>query len=409
MTISPQTQAILLLTSHFSKPTENEVKPLTPKEWGRFAIWLKQQEVNPDQLLTGKLPDWLATWKDQDIPLDRIEQLLNRGSALAFAMEKWTRAGLWVLTRTDETYPIYLKQRLKSDSPAILFGCGNQKLLNQGGIAVVGSRHTSEEDLAYSRRLGQTAAEQGYTLISGGARGVDETAMLGTLTHEGTVVGVLADSLLRACCSANYRPSLMNNNLVLISPFYPEAGFNVGNAMFRNKYIYCLSDSSVVIHSDKKGGTWTGALENLKKGWVRLWVKPTQDLLAGNADLVQAGGQWLAETEASQLELRHLLTTTGPDLDSPQAAELSETLNSVINSSNIPLELDFYEFFLLKIQTLCHSQAKTAEELAKQLNIKKSQLESWLKRAMVDKKIQKLSKPVSYRWKTVLPEQKSIF
>ena len=38
----------------------------------------------------------------------------------------------------------------------------------------------------------------------------------------------------------------MDNNLVLISPFYPDAGFNVGNAMQRNKYIYCLSDAAMV-------------------------------------------------------------------------------------------------------------------------------------------------------------------
>lgn len=366
MDISPQTQAILLLTTYFSKPTENEVKPLTPKEWGRFAIWLKQRKLTPDSLLTVNLQSLLNEWQDKDISLDRITQLLNRGSALAFAMEKWTRAGLWILTRTDVAYPNYLKQRLKSNSPAILFGCGNQKLLNQGGIAVVGSRHASEEDLALSHRLGQTIAEQGYTLISGGARGVDETAMFGALTHEGNVIAVLADSLLRTCCSVHYRPYLISEHLVLISSFYPEVGFNVGHAMSRNKYIYCLSDSSIVIHADKKGGTWTGALENLKNQWVRLWVKSTQDSAAGNSDLVQVGGQWLPETDA--LRLNELLAVS--KIDFPQFDEsLSEKPKNMSDSS--VLKLDFYEFFLFKIERLCGSEPKTTKELAKQLNINK--------------------------------------
>ncbi|WP_419638186.1 DNA-processing protein DprA, partial [Thiolapillus sp.] len=132
-------------------------------------------------------------------------------------------------------------------------------------------------DLAYSRDLGALAAGNGYSIVSGGARGVDEAAMLGALEAEGTVIGVLANNLLRACSSARYRKYLMANNLVLISTFYPEAGFNAGNAMQRNKYIYCLSDAAMVVHSGEKGGTWNGAFENIRKQWTPLWVKRSSD------------------------------------------------------------------------------------------------------------------------------------
>ena len=130
--------------------------------------------------------------------------------------------------------------------------------------------------------------------MSGGARGIDEAAMQGALAHEGTGIGVLADSLLRAATSAKYRKALMANNLVLISPFNPEAGFDVGNAMSRNKYIYCLADAAVVVSSTKnKGGTWNGAIENLRQKWVPLWVKSSSESSSGNAELVRQGGRWL--------------------------------------------------------------------------------------------------------------------
>lgn len=119
--------------------------------------------------------------------------------------------------------------------------------------------------------------------------------MLGALENEGTVIGVLAHGLLKAATSKKYRAFIMDNNLVLVSGFYPEAGFNVGNAMARNKYIYCLSEAAVVVHSGTKGGTWNGALENLKKGWVPLWVKKTIDSKAGNQKIVMKGGNWLSE------------------------------------------------------------------------------------------------------------------
>lgn len=296
MNLSPSTQAILLLTAYFNKASKTSVRPLTNKEWGKFAAWLHHQSLKPETLLSGDLNEHLKGWSDPKITLERIQELLNRGTAMALALEKWSRAGLWVLTRSDPEYPTRLKKHLKTDSPPVLFGCGNKQLLNAGGVAVIGSRNTSEADLQFSSDLGKLASSSGHSIVSGGARGVDEAAMLGALDAEGSVIGIMADSLLRACSSKKYRQSLMNNQLVLISPFYPEAGFNAGNAMQRNKYIYCLSDAAVAVHSGTKGGTWTGALENLKKQWVPMWVKPTNDTAAGNAQLVAQGGRWLQES-----------------------------------------------------------------------------------------------------------------
>jgi predicted Rossmann fold nucleotide-binding protein DprA/Smf involved in DNA uptake len=75
----------------------------------------------------------------------------------------------------------------------------------------------------------------------------------------------------------------------MLSPFYPEAGFSAGSAMARNKYIYCLADAAVVVHSGTSGGTWNGALENLEKQWVPTWVKRTGDQAAGNAAIQKRG------------------------------------------------------------------------------------------------------------------------
>ncbi len=289
MTVSANAQAILLLTARFGKSDSGANKPLTPKEYGRFAEWLRLHSLTPERLLSGDLQELLQGWQDKTVMVERVGALLDRGSALALSMEKWLRAGLWVMTRSDPDYPRRLKQHLRSDSPAVLFGCGNRALLNSGGLAVIGSRKVSQDDLVYSSRIGEMASNAGGSIVSGGARGVDETAMLGALGAEGTAVGVLADSLLRACSSGKYRRALMENNLVLVSPFNPEAGFNTGNAMARNKYIYCLADAALAIHSGKKGGTWSGAQEDLKRGWVPLWVKQTDDPEAGNKALMAAG------------------------------------------------------------------------------------------------------------------------
>ena len=416
MSITPDTQAILLLTAHFSKLKTDAVKPLAPKEWGRFATWLKENRLTPEKIMTGELNELLREWEDKTVTSQRIEELMKRGSALALAMEKWLRAGLWVMTRSDPEYPRRFKQRLGTDSPAVLFGCGNQKLLNGGGLAVVGSRNTSESDLAFSRELGKLAASNGYSIVSGGARGVDEAAMLGALAADGTVIGVLADNLLQHCSSAKYRKYLMKNDLVLISPFYPEAGFNVGNAMQRNKYIYCLADAGLVVHSGMKGGTWTGAKENLKKDWVPLWVKETQDEEAGNKAIVADGAAWVssdvntisieglmngAPTE-SDLITTVYVTAAGDIQQMVTEAKSHELVISPVVKSKSALQamkqVEFYDVFLLKIEHICSDSPKTINEIAQIMSLSTTQLKLWLNQAQQENKIQKLLKPVRYAW-----------
>ena len=47
MNLSPMAQATLLLTSYFSKASNETAKPLSNAEWGRFAVWLKDKGMPP--------------------------------------------------------------------------------------------------------------------------------------------------------------------------------------------------------------------------------------------------------------------------------------------------------------------------------------------------------------------------
>ena len=324
MDVSPQAEAVMLLTVSFGKPDSDAARPLTPTEWGAFASWLKDNALAPEDLLQGTPAAVLEGWqhpKHPKVTLERLQALLNRGAALGFALEKWQRAGLWVLTRSDADYPKLLKQRLGRTTPAVLFGCGNKDLLSGNGTAVVGSRHATDADIAFAEEVGQRAAACGQQIVSGGAAGVDRSAMLAALNAEGTALGVLADSLLRSATSATYRKHLMSGHLALVSPFNPEARFLVGNAMARNKYIYCLSHNAIVISSTpESGGTWSGAIENLKKGWVPLWVKPTDTPNSGNPKLVEQGAQWLTNLDDSAFNIEASDTAQGQAPAPPQEA-----------------------------------------------------------------------------------------
>ena len=285
-----QRQAILLLTIALGPAARVAERPLSNAEWAKFASWLRGQNLYPGQLLTDDLAALLDGWEDSKVTLTRLKRLLDRGAALGIAVEKWERAGLWILTQFDREYPNRLKSRHDLRAPPFLVGCGSKRLLDKGGVAVVGSRNAREGELSYARKLAVAVSGYGKSIISGGARGVDLTAMEAALSANGTSVGVLADSLLTTSVSAKFRRYLSGGSLAFVSPFNPEARFNVGLAMARNRYIYCLSDCAVVVDSAKgKGGTWNGARENMKHNWVPIFVKPNGNHDSGNAELLKLG------------------------------------------------------------------------------------------------------------------------
>jgi predicted Rossmann fold nucleotide-binding protein DprA/Smf involved in DNA uptake len=421
MQLNENTQAALLLTVHFLKDESQTVNPLTPVEWGRFAYWLNQNGKQPGDLLSGGLKDILKGWVDKTVTFERVEELLNRGMAMGVALEKWQRAGLWVITRSDSEYPKKLKERLQKNSPPLFFGAGKQQLLHTPALAVVGSRHANEDELQYTRELGRAAAEQGYSVISGGARGVDENAMLGALEAGGTSIGILSGSLFSAISSKKYRQYINNGDLVLISPYNPESGFNIGNAMGRNKYIYCLADAAVVVRADdNKGGTWNGALENLRRNWAPLWVAPFKDPESGNQNMIKKGGAWLDDVKPENLQIAALLKRekrTAQELQPsfPELASVREAATKGYSGSNaekagvpqsktpgdssLNSDMSLYRFFCRKITTLLRQKSQTAEELEKELDLLPAQLEKWLEQAVKDGIIHKNTRPLRYSLK----------
>lgn len=61
--------------------------------------------------------------------------------------------------------------------------------------------------------------------------------------------------------------------------------------MDRNKHIYAMADYSFVAQSDTRGGTWTGAVEDLKRpAHHPLYVYMGRSRVEGCARLVEKGG-----------------------------------------------------------------------------------------------------------------------
>lgn len=429
--MNPTTQAILLLTAHLDK--HDATKPLGPAEWGRLAAHLHRHQHTPADLLQHALRDLLDGWTDKTVSIDRLEKLLQRGSGLAIALEKWQRAGLCILTRADTAYPQRLKKYLGASAPPFFHAIGNLVLANPPqALAVVGSRNANPADLKATAELARRAAQAHITINSGGARGVDEAAMCAALDAGGYSVGILADSLLRASTNRKWRTALQAGQLLLLTTCHPEAAFNSGNAMARNRYIYTMSDAAAVIHAGQKGGTISGAGENLKHHWVPLWVKPSDDPAAANAALVAQGGLWLpadgnisallATTASSQSSLpiesppdnaasaaaaetaANAVSTQTELPGTPPAAEKTEKKPRRRNKKATPELIttftlpDLYQTFLAALPKDAEFGHTALLAQLKSLSIRRVQLLDWLKRAVAENILERKERPVRYRF-----------
>jgi len=424
--LSPNTKAILLLTAPLITGRGKKSSDLlTPGEYKKLAKLLLELGAKPADLLT-PAADQLLGDCHRVIDKARLERLVARGFVLSQAVEHWQARAIWVLSRADAAYPQRLKTRLREDSPAVLYGCGDRQILSSGGLAVVGSRNAEDALIEYTERVGRLAAAAGRTVVSGGARGIDQAAMRGALEAGGMVTGVLADSLEKAAMQRDHRNLLLEGRLVLLSPYDPNAGFFRGHAMQRNKLIYALADAALVVSAEVgKGGTWAGAIEQLQKlCLVPVFVRRSGKDSAGLDALARKGAlPWpepvdadglkaalespipppAAASQQSQLALALPSERTGQVRDADETAPEPAVApgGPVVVAEVAPADELFATVRSLVVRVI-HEPMKAAE-VARALGVTEPQVQKWLKRLVAEEVLVKDKRQARYAVRQLPP------
>jgi predicted Rossmann fold nucleotide-binding protein DprA/Smf involved in DNA uptake len=420
--VSPDTQVTLLLCSRLGP--SNEPAPLNATEYAALCQGLRTESKSLPYLLEPEAVDRYARISRLDP--GRLHALLNRGGALALAVEDWTNKGIWIISPGDEHYPKRLTERLSNKAPPLLYGAGNARLLSRGGLAVVGSRNISERALQATHQAGRLCVQNGIQLVSGGARGVDSEGMQTVLENGGNVIGFVADSLLKMSVNGKYRQGLKEQRLVLVTANDPKTPFNVGNAMARNKFVYCLSDwTLVIVSSFNEGGTWAGATENLKHRWVPLFVRKDVDVPEGNYRLIDKGAiaispesfsspekfmqvlknsQRITEKQCVVCDLTAPYSTAEKLQKQPEALPVhpETTIEKSDKNSRGARKTKADEKVPAPVPDVWQrieeelKEPKTDKELARHYNVELKQMKSWLSEAVEKGEVKKLTRPVRY-------------
>lgn len=303
--------AALLLVNRLTEV--DDAKPLSAREYWE----LLKGVPDPAAMLGLTCHELQALGLDASLA-DRIVRLLDASIPFAFERERLESGGIQVVSTFDDQFPSRLRSRLADGCPAFLLIAGSASHVNSGGLGIVGSRNVSPAGAQVAESAAASAAARGEAVVSGLARGVDQIAMAAALQGGGLVTGVPSEGLSKVARAAEVRRYVVDDRLCLISPYGPDSPFSAGNAMGRNKIIYALADTTLVIATDKDtGGTWAGATEALRRGYgaVAVWIGDGAG--PGNTALTNKGAipiHDLAELAqplepAGQLTLEDFVTT----------------------------------------------------------------------------------------------------
>lgn len=118
---------------------------------------------------------------------------LRDGQALKRELEKTDEFGADIVTVNDPLYPAALLNT--AYPPPVLYVSGTIRPSDAFSIAIVGSRKPSYYGIRTAGHLSQDAVEEGFTVVSGMARGIDSAAHKGALAGKGRTIAVLGSGL----------------------------------------------------------------------------------------------------------------------------------------------------------------------------------------------------------------------
>ena len=279
-------QGFLLMTSHLG-------------DLDRKVLTVAQMRVLAECVRASEFPQEDRTMTEEDVmalgynrpSAQRIVGLLSETDRLRQYVYKGVRAGCVPITRVTEDYPVLLRRRLSLNAPGCLWAKGDRELLNQPAVALVGSRELNPENLTFAREVGRQAAQQGYVLVSGNARGADREAQESCLAHGGRVISVVADSLLT---------QLPRENVLYLSEDSYDLPFSTSRALSRNSVIHSMGIFTVTAQCRAGvGGSWSGSVNNLHHGYSPLFC--FADGSQGAAMLADRGAQLITLEQLADL------------------------------------------------------------------------------------------------------------
>lgn len=160
------------------------------------------------------------------------------------------------ITIKDQNFPKLLSQI--HDLPKQLYCRGNISLLNSSCFAVVGTRKLTSYGKEITQQIVRDLANNGFTIVSGLALGIDAVAHQTTLDCGGKTIAVLGggvgDKNIGPKTNFHLAQNILKNDGLLVSEYSDKEKIFASNFAIRDRIISGLSLGVLVIEADEKSG-----------------------------------------------------------------------------------------------------------------------------------------------------------
>ena len=258
-------------------------------------------------------------------PIERVHAELDAGR----------KAGAQLIIEGSADYPATLSDI--SDSPPILWAIGSLALLKRPMVALVGARNASSLGTRMAKKLAEELSNQGITVVSGLARGIDAAAHLGALAGGTVAVQAGGVDVIYPAENAKLAGDIAKKGLRLSEMpmgLQPQAR----HFPARNRIISGLAQAVVVVEAAAKSGSLITARNALDQGRdvlavpghpfdARAWgcnmlIRDGATLVRNAQDVIEAIN---TATDQTQIE-----TATAPEPKPKPALRETATLHSQI-------------------------------------------------------------------------------
>jgi DNA processing protein len=307
-----------------------------------------------------------------------ISKSLRRAASDAESeLARAVAAGVSIISQDDAAYPEVLK--LIPDPPPVLYVRGTLEPRDLNGFAIVGSRRSSHYGREQAERFAALLAQAGFTIVSGGARGVDSAAHRGAMAlPTGRTLAVLGCGVDVAYPPENHALfDQISQRGAVISEFPLQTPPLRDNFPRRNRIISGLSRGVLVVEADVKSGALITARQACDSHNRPVFAIPgqiTNPMSAGPHALIRDGAVLVTGLEDIIDNLGPLphQTTLVPESETPATNEISApvslnerqtaivgaidpeptSLDTIINRTELPAEIVMQELTMLSLRAI---------------------------------------------------------
>lgn len=238
----------------------------------------------------------------------------------------------------NNLYPKTLREIKKP--PKKLYVLGDEKILNDESIAIVGARHCTEYGVKIAKEFARELAKNGVTIVSGMAKGIDSTAHIGAIEAQGKTIAVLGSGFNHIFPDKEVFEKILKYGGAVITEYEPDIDVFPQGFRDRNRIVAGLGMGVLVVEAKEKSGTGITA-EYAKQFNRRVFCVPHRigdEAGIGTNRLIKRGAMLVTEAQDLLPFFKNIKSTKNEDTD--LQIEIPEEYKTVYDVLQSPLNAD---------------------------------------------------------------------